>query len=249
MTDSDFRNRSRALVVNGVKGLLRRAGFELRRVQVGGYDPFADCATYLGAARVRTVFDVGANLGQTARQLAPKFPQADIFAFEPTSAVLSELRANVRPYAKVEVLDVALGEADTEAWLSLMTASTGNSLLEKSPEAQRGGDWLEPIGRERVTVMRLDTFCAARRIETIDILKIDTQGFDDRVLRGAGDLLDPKTIKAILVEVNFERYYDRQTYFADIYALLSAKGYRLVDFYHKARHGDLKLRFCDALFF
>ena len=82
----------------------------------------------------------------------------------------------------------------------------------------------------------------------MDLLKIDTQGYEDRVLRGAGEMLTPTAIRMLLIEVSFVDLYENQASFADIFTLVTTRGYRLVGLYDARRDERGLIRWCDVLF-
>ena len=67
-----------------------------------------------------------------------------------------------------------------------------------------------------VNVGTLDEYCLRYNIEKIDILKIDTQGYEDHVLEGAVKSIKDDIIKAIELEIIFDDTYDRYLTFSDI---------------------------------
>jgi hypothetical protein len=85
------------------------------------------------------------------------------------------------------------------------------------------------------------------KIDHIDILKSDTQGFDLEVLKGAQGVIGHGRVHLILIEINFAALYCGQPRFDEIYAWLSDRGFRLVSFYN-ACYMNHRIGWCDALF-
>ena len=75
----------------------------------------------------------------------------------------------------------------------------------KSGIAVREGEFNLPL---RVPSMRLSTFCREHQIDHIHLLKIDVQGAESRVLKGAGDALN--FTDCIILEIMFYDYYEHQ---------------------------------------
>jgi FkbM family methyltransferase len=234
------------------KALLRRAaraaGFEILRDRVG-LDPDRDLVQLAGT-EAEVLFDVGANVGQTAVRLAALFPASRIHSFEPDRDVFATLRRNTQNLPSVESHAIALSDEDAAGTLFVTQGSEGSSLLPlaKDVGALRLGAWTEPGAEKPVTVSRLDSFCAAHGIARIDLLKSDTQGNDLRVLEGAGAMLTPATIRTIFCEVLFAPLYEGQCNFDDVHQLLIGRGYRLVGFYNETRDASHRLMWCDALY-
>ena len=102
---------------------------------------------------------------------------------------------------------------------------------------------------EKVNVLRMDDYCSEKKIQHIDFLKIDTEGFEINVLKGASEMLTQAKIAFILCEVGFLRGNVRNTYFADICEYLSAYGYYFQGLYQVSGHSwDPQNIFGNALF-
>ena len=138
-----------------------------------------------------TVLDVGASFGlftiAAARAVAPA---GRVFAFEPAPSTASALRVHVEWNAvadRVEVVEAAAsGSSGGETFWEQETSFVA-SLLE--PAARQEETRFEtPVARRAVAALTLDDFCRTRRIEP-DVLKVDVEGAESEVLRGARDLL------------------------------------------------------------
>jgi FkbM family methyltransferase len=123
-------------------------------------------------------------------QLPKYFPDATIYSFEPHRPTYEKLCANVRHLPKVKCYDIGFGECNNMATMFLTEASVGNSLLKVSNEISSftSGDWTQQKDEAQVKVQRLETFCREQKIERIDLLKLDTQGYELKILEGAGRL-------------------------------------------------------------
>lgn len=232
-----------------VRSVVRPLGLDIVRYSVE--DNHIDAIrTAAGSRAIRMVFDVGANVGQTALEFHHHFPQATIHSFEPFEEACGDLEQQTRGNANIVVHQVALGSADGVVTLYLNQASVTNSLLPNadqlagySPEG-----WTAPLGRTEVPIRRLDSFCQETGIDHIDVLKIDTQGYEARVLEGAGTMLAPDTIGAVYLEVLFVPMYQDQSNFHDVYSLLAGRGYKLYDLFEKVYDRQRGLRWANALF-
>jgi FkbM family methyltransferase len=234
------------------RALLRRAaraaGFEILRRRVG-LDPEQDLVRLVGAD-AKVIFDVGANVGQTALTLAGLFPEAQIHSFEPDRDVFTTLVANLRDRSNVSPHAIALSNENAAGTLFVTQGSEGSSLLPLAKDVGnlRLGAWTESREQKPVEIARLDSFCAKHGIPAIDLLKSDTQGNDLKVLEGAGTMLAPATIRTVFAEVLFAPLYEGQCYFDDVQRLLVSRGYRLVGFYNETRDASHRLMWCDALY-
>jgi FkbM family methyltransferase len=135
----------------------------------------------LGAGAV--VFDVGANIGDwTAEALALR-PDASVHCFEPSPTTFVMLEGRKLP-GNVVLNNIGLGAERGRMDLFVFADGLGaNSLYDRlgtDARAQR---------RETVDITTLDDYCGERGIEKIDFLKIDAEGHDFAILRGARRLL------------------------------------------------------------
>ena len=216
--------------------------------QVRGHDTFRDLAWLQRRRTNPVILDVGANDGETVSAFLRRFPHARILAFEPYAPLYQRLRRRFRHTTTVETLNVALGAAPGTARLHLYSGHRMNSLLrlDADPANPMAAGFTER-GAVTVPVATIDDFVRERRLPRVDILKIDTQGYDLEVLRGAAVQLAAHRVGAVLLEVNFVPMYERQASFADLHALLTGHGYRLVDFYNHQRVAGVTA-WCDACY-
>jgi FkbM family methyltransferase len=237
--------------MGNLKDLARKAfalaGYEIRRKAFRwGMDSMADLRRVIGAGP-HTFLDIGANCGQTAEHLLRAFPASSVHSFEPIPEALEKLRALAARTRGINVLPFALGSAEGTAPFNVAEGTVGSSLL-KFTEPGAFGAWSIPVREITVQVRRLDRVWPELNLARVDLLKTDTQGFDLEVLKGAGELLNPGTVRSILAEVNFLTYYTGQSKAHDILAFLEAKGYRPVAMYEGWREPSGRLHWVDMLF-
>lgn len=231
--------------------LLFPFGLRLVRIatnKVRGIDPFLDLEWLIGHKSDPVIFDVGANDGETVQSFLKSFPGATIVAFEPFESCHRALKDMFSDRTNVRIENVALGASQGMSQLNVYSGSNMNSLLELDERPENLlKDSFARTGSAPVKVEALDSFCEANGFKTIDVLKIDTQGYDLNVLRGAATLLENKRVKAILLEVNFIPIYKDQPTFQELHAFLTSSGYWLVDFYNHNRHNGYTA-WCDACY-
>lgn len=130
------------------------------------------------------VFDVGANVGRYSQAVLQRIPEARLYSLEPSSAAFDKLKQALG--SRGTALPFALGAEDAEQPLYAdRPGSELGSLLQR--DLHRHG--LDVREMETVTVRRLETLCDELAVERIDLLKIDAEGSELEVLRGAGAML------------------------------------------------------------
>lgn len=220
-----------------------------RRLDLGG-DPFFAMRTILGGA-ASCLLDVGGHVGETALRFADVFPRATIFSLEPDPDNFGVLSRNVARCRAVVPIPKAAAARAGSAILHRTRFSQAHSLLKPRTDAaeylgQR--DLLDP--REPVTVetVTLDAFCAERSLGRVDVLKVDAQGADLDVLRGAEGLLRERRVTLVFVEVNFVAFYEGTPLFPAVYEFLYERGFRLVGLYDSGFSTHYYQVGCNALF-
>jgi FkbM family methyltransferase len=193
-----------------------------------------DFRRFIGKAPT-TVIDAGANVGQTALRFSRFFPEATIYSFEPVKDTFRQLVERCASSRNIECIHAALGEGAAEILISLNANSELNSLLDEVDcQAPDTGD------HERVSVQRLDEFARERGIECIDLLKMDTEGYEIHVLRGAARMLADGAVRAVFAECGFLHGDKRKVHFADLDLHLSSNGFRFSGLYQAYRWGSAK---------
>jgi FkbM family methyltransferase len=157
---------------------------------------------------IRTVLDVGANTGQFALAARRAFPTAVIHSFEPLVDCFEELRRNTAGHPDMHAWNLALGEETGLVWLERNEFSPSSSILPLGEQHRRSFPFARRTEKVQVKIEALDGM--ASRLEPADpvLVKIDVQGFEDRVLRGG-----VKTVSravALIVETSFEQLYEGQ---------------------------------------
>lgn len=178
---------------------------------------------WLRAARIETIIDVGANTGQFSSAMRALLPHAQIYAFEPLSECFAELSRRFERSGNFKAFMVALGDEPNESIMWRSEFSESSSLLKMTELHKKAFPWSADNTTRSVTVRALDTYLPELRLMPRVLLKLDVQGFEGRVLRGATRMLD--RVDYVLTEVTFRSLYEGQASFDDIYQYLGAHGF------------------------
>jgi FkbM family methyltransferase len=230
-----------------LRRIVERLGYRYFKIayQPVGLDHAHDVARFLGSARnVNVVFDVGANEGQTAEHYVRAFPCAQIYSFEPVGATYKSLVERVSNSSRVRTFQLAFADSNRFTRIRLARLSGWNSLRNEVSDrcsSQEG---------ELIELRTLDSFCAEQNISHIDLLKIDTEGFELEVLKGADGLLRTRQIQFIFAEVTFDPENNYHTSFLRLAEHLHGLEYYFFDMYDDgvASFSQPPLTYCNALF-
>ncbi len=188
---------------------------------------------------IRTVIDVGAHKGESALEFHKLLPNAKIYSFEPLHDCFIQLNNNLKQVLNFESFNVALG--DKEGKLNMhRSAHTPSSSLRKMGSIHKEAFPLSISGtQEEIHITTLDKVCSKINLDQNILLKIDVQGYEDNVIKGAQKTLD--YVKMIIIETSFYELYEGQPLFNDIHNMLYEKG-----FYYTGCSGQLRDPFNDT---
>lgn len=191
------------------------------------------------------IIDCGAHEGETLAQLVPEYPNAHFHSFEPFPAAFENLQQHWGTHSHVTLHPDALGDQDNPQEFHLNADTATNSLLAADPSC----DYLKASG-EIITInqKRIDSFMQETSLERIDLLKLDCQGYEKRVLAGGERSLSEKAIGLIYSEVNFIPQYEQQAYFDEITGYLRGFGYGLISLYEGNRSAHGHHQWSNALY-
>jgi len=179
---------------------------------------------------VNLAVDVGANEGQTAERISSAFPSARIFSYEPVPATFEVLQRRYAGSPNITCIQAAMGAQVEHARITTGAISTQNTLITNAKPDQPTVE---------VTVTTLARQAVEHGWDEIDLLKIDTEGYEVDVLDGGRQLLRDGLVRFVLVECDFiRRPTQPHGFFSDIYALLDPLRYRVVAFYTAAVDGQ-----------
>jgi FkbM family methyltransferase len=224
--------------------LLRGAGLEVRRWR--GSELERHLARLLPVLRPDAVLDVGAHHGESALRFRRAAFDGPVISFEPAPPSFRELERASADDPRWTAAPIALGSSDTEQRLGIRTASWLTSFLPNSSL----GETIEPAMRE--TTETLDV--PLRRLDSVldeytggrVFLKIDTQGYDLEVVRGATGVLD--RVVGLQLELSVQQVYDGQPDYLDVLKKLRSLGFEPTGLFRDSADPGLRLLEVDAVF-
>lgn len=175
----------------------------LRRLPVLGFLP-------------QTIVDVGSAKGEWARLAADVWPNASIYGFEPNHSNRDKLERTKAELRHFDFTLAFLGAARGEAVYTDQEDQT--SLLDGATNAK---------GNQRAPMLTLDEWALERKVSRIDFLKMDVQGYELEVLKGATRMLP--ACQAVLLEVSFFSFLPNVPLFDEVIAFMKTRGFVAYD--------------------
>lgn len=178
------------------------------------------------ALGIEMVLDIGANRGQFGQELRRGGYHGSILSVEPLTAAYQRLSARAGQDERWQALQCAVGEASGRAVLHVSANSASSSLLPMLRAHEEAAPETRYVGSEEVSVRRLDEILSeASPRHAPTYAKIDVQGFELDVLRGAGTFLESLT--AIQLELSLAPLYEGSPSAVEVDAFVREAGYQL----------------------
>lgn len=202
------------------------------------YDAYASLTRFMPPDTELVVIDVGANEGQTIRRVLQEFARATIYSFEPSPETFKRLASNVADDERVRVFQLACGSKSGTVDFHITNNHWCSSVLPPSELGKRlYGDWYKTEAVVKVPMITLDEWASQSSITRVDVLKVDAQGYDLEVLKGARRML-ASGVKAINCECQFAPEYVGCASFSQIDLFLAQNGFALHQLHEVQERGD-----------
>jgi len=200
---------------------MRLLGYEIRRIDIYSQRRPID---FIRSRKIDVVVDVGANTGQYGERLRSYGYAGWIISAEPVAATYAVLAAHAASDPRWKALNLAYGEEDGFAQINVSEASVFSSLRPQLPTATTLYPGAKVIRQEAVRVMRLDEafpdFPKGRAF-----LKIDTQGYEEQVLKGSTGCISE--FLGVQMELPVIHLYEGTWRFHDAVAFMHEHGFAI----------------------
>jgi FkbM family methyltransferase len=197
------------------------------------------------------VFDVGAYHGQFTDDLLRLIPNARVWALEPTAQQASLLNKKYLN-RRIKVLTEAVSDFCGQGQLFENTDASTNSLLPVDNSVDQTDNWgngrLQGTASQPINVRTLDAITRSESVLHIDLLKLDVQGAEPNVIRGASEILKRKAIHLIYTELIATPTYRNQLDVGEFISTFEQHNLRLFNVYNLMSASNGQLLQCDLIF-
>jgi FkbM family methyltransferase len=190
-----------------------------RSIYLGTFEPYESAQVRKYLKPGMTFVDVGANVGYYTLLAASLVGRGGrVLAFEPSPYAFDRLIKTIERngLAQVEAFQSGLGDAAGELQL-FMPREPGNHTPSMVPNGEG-----RPLN---VAVYRLDDWLAEHEVTRVDLMKIDVEGFEPNVVRGAAEFIERGKVRAILCEFNKYWLEENGCSSPELYELLTGLGF------------------------
>ena len=200
------------------------------------------------------IFDVGANNGSSAIEFKKYWPGAIIHCFEPQKECWNDLDKIEEEYNDKSIIinkcavgnhsnksagfythDITSGQSGFHKINMESIDSIQLNKLKHRKDLKELKNYNNTLNHKRnVEIIRLDDYMSLNNISNVNLLKIDTQGYEPEILEGLGKRLS--SIDVIITELMFYDFYERSLSFIDIEKYLIPSGFQLYDISHISKN-------------
>lgn len=237
------------LINKTIKKVFRKLGFDLIRYNpVSSYN--ARILDFFSTYKINTVLDTGSNIGQFAMELRESGYSGRIISFEPLSEAYSHLLINSKNDPNWIIAPrMAIGNEEGKKTINISGNSYSSSILKMTGTHIKGAPDSAYIDSEEIYINKLDNIWKTfLKNEDNIFIKIDVQGYELEVLKGAINILSK--IKGMKIELSLVPLYEGQLLFLDMLDYITNLGFEPWDIspgFRDKQSGKL-LQF-DGIFF
>jgi FkbM family methyltransferase len=233
-----------------VQQVFNRFGLQIRRADrgVSYVDPYSEQVRLLQSQNVNNVFEIGAADGRDTIRYTELFPTAKVFAFEPVPNSFLKLQQTTQDKPQVSVLNAAMSDVVGTASFNIAEWPDASSLFASNRTGSTFDDYNVAKTTIQVKTETIDNYCQCENIQAIDLLKMDAQGAELSILKGAEKMFEQRRVGLIYTEVNFLDIYQGAGPYDSIAAYLRFHDFQLHNFYDLFTNQKGQLTWGDAIF-
>jgi len=191
-----------------IKKILNKLGWDIKK-----HRPIFE--SKIKNLTIKTILDIGANNGEYARKIRLTFPNAYIYSFEPLSDCYENLVKKMAEDNKFKAFNTALGNEKNEIEIYKSSFHPSSSILKMADLHKKLYPKSKTHKIENINVNKLDDILKPENLADDILIKIDVQGFEDKVIKGGETII--KRAKLVIIETSFVSLYEDQPLFNDIY--------------------------------
>lgn len=201
-----------------IKKIFQFFGLEIRK-----YRKTPGHLDWLKELGIKTVLDIGANIGQFATEISGILPEATIYSFEPIKECFKKLNENMASNSNFKSFNFALGDKEENVEMNKSSYTPSSSILKMADAHKELFPHTKDSVKETIKIKTLDGFSKSQNFEKEILLKIDVQGYEDKVISGGKKVFS--IAKVVIIETSFTALYENQPLFDQIYEILKTLGF------------------------
>jgi FkbM family methyltransferase len=173
--------------------------------------------------KIATIIDIGAFNGIWMSKWRKIAPNATMYCFEPLSEFYNDLEKRARPFPNIKIFNFAIGDTNEFIEINHNKYGPSSSVLKMTNTHIMNYPFTSETKIEKVKIVLLDDALKNEVLPMNIMIKIDVQGYEDKVIKGGFNTFNKA--KIIIIETSFVELYEGQPLFHDIYSEMERMGF------------------------
>lgn len=187
---------------------------------------------WIAEVDIKTIIDVGSNEGQFIKSINKLLPGRKIIAFEPIKNCFDILKANTKGL-NVTYHNCGLSNYNGTTEINVSENLVSSSILPMEDLHKNLYPQSKYISKQTIELKRLDDVIQKADLEGNVLLKIDVQGYEDKVIEGGKDTI--QKVSVVIIEFSYEPVYEGQWLFDQTYRYFTDNGFKYAGVVDQAR--------------
>lgn len=227
-----------------INKLLAAVGYQL--VTSTRLIPPSSGSNWAERLNIQTIIDIGSNEGQFIHKIQSVLPGRKIFAFEPLSSSYTKLVQSTKGL-NIKVFNLGLGDDTITAEINISQNQVSSSLLPMESLHNDQFPDSKYVKKETIQIKRLDDVLVSETLEYNVLVKIDVQGYEEKVLHGGKSTLN--NAAAVIIESSYLPFYSGQWLFGEQFQFLTSLGFQYMGIIEQTNSKETGLPlFGDSIF-
>jgi FkbM family methyltransferase len=212
-----------------VRKAMNAFGYEIIKLQ---HANSFELGKWIAEVDIKTIIDVGSNEGQFIKSINKLLPGRKIIAFEPIKNCFDILKANTKGL-NVTYHNCGLSNYNGTTEINVSENLVSSSILPMEDLHKNLYPQSKYISKQTIELKRLDDVIQKADLEGNVLLKIDVQGYEDKVIEGGKDTI--QKVSVVIIEFSYEPVYEGQWLFDQTYRYFTDNGFKYAGVVDQAR--------------
>jgi len=228
-----------------IRKFLNLFGYEIVKLKYSS--PDISIGNWIKKLDIQTIIDIGSNQGQFIEAISSILPNKKIIAFEPIKSVFDQLILNTKKNPRVTAYNLGLSDENSIAEINISKNLVSSSIMNMEAIGKKSYPQSEYISKETIQLKKLDDVISINDISRNLLVKIDVQGYENKVIAGGSVIINAADV--IIIEFSYEPIYEGQWLFDETYDYFTKNGFRFVGLLDQVANQELEVPlYGDAIF-
>ena len=230
------------IITRTVRKFLNSFGYEIVKAENVNHQ----FGSWLGKLDIKTIIDIGANEGQFIKSITGLLPGRKIIAFEPIKICYDKMIVNTKQL-NIKAFNCGLSDHNGSTEIHVSKNYVSSSILPMEELHKNLYPESKYINTQTIELKKLDDAVSGINLSKNILLKIDVQGYENKVIAGGASTI--KEVAVVVIEFSYEPIYEGQWLFDETYKYFTSNGFKLVGITDQAKSDKTGIPiYADAVF-